>query len=174
MGFCFGGTTVLELARSGAPLQAVISFHGGLDTPHPEDAKAIKGKVLALHGADDPNVPPEQVAAFEKEMAAAGDTPTSRAKRARVYAAVGDKEESRKIVDELIRTKQTQHITPYEIGVIYALLEEADKSIEWLKKAMETHAVGFSFARVDPQLDYLRGNPKFENLLKKEELSFGR
>jgi serine/threonine protein kinase/tetratricopeptide (TPR) repeat protein len=108
----------------------------------------------------------EALAAFEKEMAAAGDTPTSRAKRARVYAAVGNKEESRKIVDELIRTKQTQHITPYEIGVIYALLEEADKSLEWLKKAKETHAVGFSFARVDPQLDFLRGNPKFESLLK--------
>jgi eukaryotic-like serine/threonine-protein kinase len=108
----------------------------------------------------------EALAAFEKEMAAAGDTPTSRAKRARVLAAVGEKEESRKIVEELIRTRQTQHITPYEIGVIYALLEEADKSLEWLKKSKEVHAVGFSFARVDPQLDYLRGNPKFENLLK--------
>ncbi|HEY0427079.1 MAG TPA: protein kinase [Pyrinomonadaceae bacterium] len=108
----------------------------------------------------------EALAAFEKEIAAAGDTPTSRAKRARVLAAVGDKQESHQIVDELIRTKQTQHITPYEIGVIYALLGEADKSLEWLKKAKEVHAVGFSFARVDPQLDFLRGNPKFENLLK--------
>src|SRR5437868_5500671 len=68
MGYCFGGTTALELARSGADVAGVVSFHGGLGTPTPEDAKNIKGKVLALHGADDPNVPPAEVAGFEKEM----------------------------------------------------------------------------------------------------------
>lgn len=68
MGYCFGGTGALEVARSGADVKGVISFHGGLGTPSPEDAKAIKGKVLVLHGADDPYVPPEEVAAFKKEM----------------------------------------------------------------------------------------------------------
>lgn len=68
IGYCFGGTTVLELARSGAVLAGVVSFHGGLDTPSPADARNIKAKVLALHGADDPFVPPEQVQAFEEEM----------------------------------------------------------------------------------------------------------
>ena len=72
IGYCFGGTTVLELARSGADMAGVVSFHGGLDTPAPQDAKNIRAKVLALHGADDPNVPAEQVAAFEQEMRAAG------------------------------------------------------------------------------------------------------
>jgi len=68
IGYCFGGTTVLELARSGTDLAGVVSFHGGLNTPTPEDAKQIKGKVLALHGADDPYVPAAEVAAFEEEM----------------------------------------------------------------------------------------------------------
>ena len=68
IGYCFGGTSVLELARSGADVNGVVSFHGGLSSPMPEDAKNIKGKVLALHGADDPNVPPTEVAGFEKEM----------------------------------------------------------------------------------------------------------
>lgn len=68
MGYCFGGTTVLELARAGAPLKGVVSFHGGLDTPHPEDAVHIKARILVLRGADDPFVPPDQVAAFEQEM----------------------------------------------------------------------------------------------------------
>lgn len=72
IGYCFGGTTVLEMARSGAPLLGVVSFHGGLNTPTPEDAKNIKVKVLALHGADDPYVPAEEVAAFKKEMEDAG------------------------------------------------------------------------------------------------------
>lgn len=68
IGYCFGGTTVLELARSGADVAGVVSFHGGLSTPTPEDAKNIKARVLALHGADDPFVPASEVDGFEKEM----------------------------------------------------------------------------------------------------------
>jgi dienelactone hydrolase len=71
-GYCFGGTTVLELARSGANVKGVVSFHGGLDSPAPADGKNIKGRVLALHGADDPFVPGKDVDAFEQEMKSAG------------------------------------------------------------------------------------------------------
>ncbi len=72
IGYYFGGTTVLELARSGADVAGIISFHGGLSTPTPEDAKNIKAKVLVLHGANDPYVPAEEVSAFQKEMRDAG------------------------------------------------------------------------------------------------------
>jgi dienelactone hydrolase len=72
IGYCFGGTTVLELARAGAKVVGVVSFHGGLDSPTPADGKNIKGKVLALHGADDPFVSKEDLAAFEQELRAAG------------------------------------------------------------------------------------------------------
>lgn len=68
IGYCFGGTTVLELARSGADVAGVVSFHGGLSTPTPEDAKNIKTKLLVLHGRDDPYVPKEEVDAFKEEM----------------------------------------------------------------------------------------------------------
>lgn len=68
IGYCFGGTTVLELARSGADVVGVVSFHGGLDSPAAEDAKNIKGKVLVLHGGIDPHVPDTEVAGFIKEM----------------------------------------------------------------------------------------------------------
>lgn len=68
VGYCFGGTVVLEMARVGADLRGVVTFHGGLDTPNPVDAKNIKAKVLVLHGADDPFVPKEQVLAFQDEM----------------------------------------------------------------------------------------------------------
>jgi len=72
MGYCFGGTTALEVARSGAEIAGAVSFHGDLSTPTPDDAKNIKGKVIAFHGADDPFVPAPQVAAFETEMRKAG------------------------------------------------------------------------------------------------------
>ena len=72
IGYCFGGTGVIELARSGAMVKGIVSFHGGLDSPAPADGKNIKGKVLALHGADDPFVPAKGLTAFEQEMKDAG------------------------------------------------------------------------------------------------------
>ncbi len=68
MGYCFGGGVALELARSGADLSGVVSFHGNLDTPNPGDAKNIKAKILVLHGSLDPHVNWEQVGAFRHEM----------------------------------------------------------------------------------------------------------
>jgi dienelactone hydrolase len=72
IGYCFGGMTVLELARSGADIAGVVSFHGGLDTPNPDDAKKIKAKVLVCNGAADKSVPAEQIKAFTESMNAAG------------------------------------------------------------------------------------------------------
>jgi len=72
MGFCFGGLCVLDLARAGADLKGVVSFHGLLGAPDNLETNAIKAKVLALHGHDDPMGPFEQVLAFEQEMTKAG------------------------------------------------------------------------------------------------------
>jgi dienelactone hydrolase len=72
MGYCFGGGTALELARSGAPVKGVVTFHGSLSSATPEEAKNIKGKVLVLHGADDPYVKQADVTAFMDEMRKGG------------------------------------------------------------------------------------------------------
>lgn len=71
VGYCFGGMTVLELARAGTELRGVISVHGLLGTGELPTEK-ISAKVLCLHGHDDPLVPPEQVLSFETEMSEAG------------------------------------------------------------------------------------------------------
>ena len=69
IGFCFGGGTVLELGRSGARLDAIVSFHGDLSSPTLQaDAAATRAKVLVLHGADDPFVPQEHVQEFVAAM----------------------------------------------------------------------------------------------------------
>jgi dienelactone hydrolase len=70
IGFCFGGTTVLELARSGAEVCGVVGFHSGLTTSAPQDAKNIRCKVMVCLGAEDPIIPAEQRDAFVKEMQA--------------------------------------------------------------------------------------------------------
>ncbi len=72
IGYCFGGTMALELARSGAEIAAAVGFHSGLKTTRPEDAKNIKAKVLACIGGDDPWIDAEQRKVFEAEMRAGG------------------------------------------------------------------------------------------------------
>ena len=72
IGFCFGGSVVLELAREGADLKAVVSFHGVLATKMPAQPGRVKASVLVCTGVDDPLAPPDQVADFENEMRAGG------------------------------------------------------------------------------------------------------
>jgi dienelactone hydrolase len=72
IGYCFGGTVALELARSGADVRGVVSFHGGLDTARPRETRGVKAAVLILHGADDPTVPKEAVDGIQDEMREAG------------------------------------------------------------------------------------------------------
>jgi len=72
IGYCFGGKGALELARSGADVVGVVSFHGNLDTGLPAAAGDVKGKMLVCHGAVDPYVKPEAVHGFLEEMEAAG------------------------------------------------------------------------------------------------------
>ena len=72
IGFCFGGSVALQLARSGADLVGVVSFHGGLKTDVPAKKGAVKARLLVLHGGADPYVPPAELAGFLEEMNAAG------------------------------------------------------------------------------------------------------
>ena len=68
IGYCFGGTTVLEIAYGGADVAGVVSFHGGLTAPKPEDAGRLKAKILVLHGADDTFISAEAITAFQEAM----------------------------------------------------------------------------------------------------------
>lgn len=72
IGYCFGGSTSLELARSGAPVAGVVSFHGGLESVKPAESGAVKAKILVCTGADDPFIPPGKIEEFMKEMKQAG------------------------------------------------------------------------------------------------------
>lgn len=72
IGFCMGGQAVLELARDGAPLFAVVSFHGLLDTDAAAEAGTVRARILVCHGDADPMVPRSQMMAFWEEMDAAG------------------------------------------------------------------------------------------------------
>jgi len=72
IGYCFGGTVALEMARSGEPLKSVVSFHGGLGTEHPAESGKVQARIASFTGEDDPFIPAAQVAAFRQEMDKAG------------------------------------------------------------------------------------------------------
>lgn len=72
IGYCFGGSAVLELARSGADVAGVVSFHGSLGTDMPAEPDSVQAQVLVLHGAADPHVPWEHVTTLAEELDGAG------------------------------------------------------------------------------------------------------
>jgi tetratricopeptide (TPR) repeat protein len=111
----------------------------------------------------------EALAAFDQERVFAGETPTTRAKRAHVLASVGRKEEAKVILQEILERRSEQWVSAYEIAIIYSLIGEPDNAFRWLSQAEREHAVGFTFVRVDPRLESLRFDPRFEDLVRRTE-----
>ena len=111
----------------------------------------------------------EALATYEQERSFAGDTPTTRAKRAHVLAATGKRAEALAILDDLMANRQEQWVTAYEIAIIYCLLDDRDNAFRWLSQAEREHAVGFTFVRVDPHLESLRSDPLFEQMLRRTD-----
>lgn len=107
----------------------------------------------------------EALAVFEQERVFAGDPPTTRAKRAQVLAATGNTEEASEVLAELLARRPKEWVTAYEIAVIYCLLGDNDNAFIWLEQVEREHAVGFTFARVDPNLEALRSDPRFAELI---------
>jgi tetratricopeptide (TPR) repeat protein len=111
----------------------------------------------------------EALAAYEQERSFAGETPTTRAKRAHVLAATGHHEQARELLLEILAKRDTEWVTAYEIAVIYCLLGDQEDAFRWLAQAEREHAVGFTFVRVDPHLESLRSDPRFDQLLRRTD-----
>lgn len=108
----------------------------------------------------------EALGAFEQERVFAGETPTTHAKRGQVLAAVGRFDEARLILQEILARRSEQWVSAYEIAIIYCSLGDFDNAFRWLAQAEREHAVGFTFVRVDPRIEALRSDPRFEGLLR--------
>jgi TolB-like protein/Flp pilus assembly protein TadD/tRNA A-37 threonylcarbamoyl transferase component Bud32 len=108
----------------------------------------------------------EALAAFDQERVFAGETPTTRAKRAHVLASVGRLDEAKVILKEILERRSEQWVSAYEIAIIYSLVGDPDNAFRWLAQAEREHAVGFTFVRVDPRLEALRSDPRFKQLVR--------
>lgn len=113
----------------------------------------------------------EALAAFEQERVFAGETSTTRLKRAGVFAAVGRTDEARAILKQVIEQRATNWVSAYEIAIVFCWLGEHDEAFQWLTLAEREHAVGFTFVRVDPRLEQLRSDPRFDELLSGTDLT---
>jgi hypothetical protein len=112
----------------------------------------------------------EALAAFEQERIFAGETPTTHAKHAHVLAACGRHAEAREVLGELLAKREEQWITSYEIAVIYSLLDDKDNALRWLAQAEQEGVVGFTFVVVDPHLDNLRNDSRFDDFLRETNM----
>ncbi len=109
----------------------------------------------------------EALAVYEQERAFAGDAINTRAKHAHVLASCGRAEEAREILQEIVARRDEQWVTAYEIAVIYGFLGERDEAFNWLMQAEQENAVGLTYIRVDPRINNLRNDPRFDELLKR-------
>jgi TolB-like protein/Tfp pilus assembly protein PilF/tRNA A-37 threonylcarbamoyl transferase component Bud32 len=131
------------------------------------DAGSVAANVVLRWSYEMKGMHAEALQAFEQERVFAGDTPTTRAKRAHVLAATGRREEARRVLDELLARRDEQWVTAYEIAVVHSLLGDSDGAFRWLSEAEREHAVGFTFVGVDPHLDHIRADPRFADLMRR-------
>ncbi|HEX8336670.1 MAG TPA: tetratricopeptide repeat protein, partial [Pyrinomonadaceae bacterium] len=109
----------------------------------------------------------EALAVYEQERAFAGDSPMTCAKYAHVLASCGRKAEARAELEQITSRGEARGALCYEVAVVYALLGDREGALEWLGRAAREHAVGLAFVRVDPRLDALRDDARFNELLRR-------
>ncbi len=105
------------------------------------------------------------IAAFKKNIELGGTT-EGRAQLAHVYAVAGMRPEAQQILDELLQLANERFVAAYNIGMIYVGLGETDRAFEWLERAAEDHSEWFASLKVDPRLDPIRKDPRFDELLR--------
>ncbi len=151
----------LVLFLAGRYDDAIEQCHKALDL----DSGAVSAHTVLRWAYEKKGMHNEALSAFEQERVFAGDTPTTHIKRASVLASVGRHEEARVILEEIVAQRSEQWVSAYEIAIVLSLLGKADDAFRWLALAEREHAVGFTFVRVDPRLEALRSDPRFETLL---------
>jgi tetratricopeptide (TPR) repeat protein len=107
---------------------------------------------------------------IRKAMELSGDR-SKIAALGRVYALAGEKEEATKTIEELKELSRNRYISPYCFALIYASMNERDQAIEWLRIALEKRVSELIYMKVDPYLDNLRSDPRFDDLLSQVGLA---
>jgi tetratricopeptide (TPR) repeat protein len=169
-------------AQEADPLSLVISTHAGMAFYL---ARRYDQAIEQLHKAleMDPNFPgahlflglvygqvargEEAIAQFRQAVSLAGGEPQDLGLRGHAYAVWGKRAEAQKMLAELKDRSKRSYEEPFEIALLYAGLGDKTQSLEWLEKAYEDHSFRLAWIQVWPQLDSLRGEPRFQDLLRR-------
>jgi len=111
-----------------------------------------------------------QLVELEKAIAMTGGHLDTKGWLGYAYAKSGRRDDARTIINELIEQANQKYVSPVIIAAIYSALDEGDLAFQWLEKAYESHDIRLCFLKVDPQLDNIRSDPRFETMLKKINL----
>jgi len=112
----------------------------------------------------------EAVAEFERAVAASNDSPSNLAGLAWAHALGGDRQRAQSIVTSLMERSTREYVPAYELAVAYIGLGRSDEAIAWLERAYDEHAWGLAHIKVDPPLDPLRADPRFQQILQRMKL----
>jgi len=112
----------------------------------------------------------EALVELEKAIAMTGGHLDTKGWLGYAYAKSGRRDDARTIINELIEQANQKYVSPVIIAAIYSALDEGDLAFQWLEKAYESHDIRLCFLKVDPQLDNIRSDPRFETMLKKINL----
>jgi len=109
----------------------------------------------------------QAISEYQKTIALEEGNPVLRANLARIYAAVGNRPEALKIIASLRELSKRRYVSPYSVAQIYAALGDFDQAFAWLEKAYKEHQYQLVYLKVDPALDPLRSDPRFQDLLRR-------
>jgi len=109
----------------------------------------------------------EAIAEFQKAVDASGGSWVMKAELGHALAASGDKAGAQKIIDELIGLSSQRYVSPYSIATIYAGMGDRDKAFEWINRAYEERADFLAYFKVDPRYKEFRGDPRYEEIIRK-------
>jgi TolB-like protein/predicted Ser/Thr protein kinase/Tfp pilus assembly protein PilF len=112
----------------------------------------------------------EAILAFERAAATSGDSPSNLAGLAYAYARAGQAHRAQQIVDALLKRSEHEYVSAFEIALVYVGLARLDDAMAWLERAYAERAWGLAHIKVDPPLDPLRGDPRFQTLMRRMRL----
>ena len=114
---------------------------------------------------EEKNAYPQALSELQKAVGISHDSPQMLGALGHAYGASGNRSEAEKVLIKLMEQSKRQYVSPFYVAIVYVGLAENDKAVDWLEKAYGDRSNAIVFAKVDPQLDPLRSNPRFQALL---------
>ena len=113
----------------------------------------------------------EAIAEFQKSLEASRGNPFALGSLGHAYAASGQRDKARRALSEMMELSKRRYASPFDIAVVYAGMDDQERALDWLRKALDDHSLEMIFLKVDPRFDRLHAEPGFAEMLRRIGLS---